>query len=120
MTDYTDVPAVNALHYESQQVAQALANLEAGGTVSMMMIMPPPPGVPEPGQPMPPMMMSVQVQVPSATPNLIAQVQAWLEQRLIDIGAELTALGVTVPPPADMLTRNVPGQPPMMPPMTQP
>jgi hypothetical protein len=121
MTEYTDVPAANALHQESQQIAQALTNLEAGGSLASMLIAPPPPAPPDPGQPMAPMMMSVQVTVPPpTTPELAAQITAWLNQRLTDIATELTALGVTVPPPSQM--RVAPQAPslPTMPPRPQP
>jgi hypothetical protein len=108
MTDYTDVPAVNALHMESQQVAQAIANLEAGGFLGSMMISPAPPLPPEPGQPIAPMMMSVMVYVPPPTsPALVAEIIQWLEERLVDLATQMSSLGVTVPPPAQMLSSSV-------------
>ena len=93
-------PTINALHLESQQVAQAIANLDAGGRVGSMTIMPPAPTPPPPGTPTM-MMMAVNVTVPGPNdPVLLADVRAWLVQRQSDIAAELTTLGVTVPPPA--------------------
>jgi hypothetical protein len=99
MTEYTDVPKANALHLESQQVAQAITILEAGGSLASMTISPPPPVMPEPGEPIPPMMMSVYVTVPPPTdPALSAELITWLNKRLVEIAGELTTLGVTVPP----------------------
>jgi hypothetical protein len=102
MTEYTDVPRANALHQESQQVAQAIASLEAGGTLYSMVVSPPSaPPPPAPGQQMaaPPPMMAVTVMIPPpVAPALLAEVVTWLNDRLVDISAELTELGVTVPP----------------------
>ena len=99
MTEYTDVPKVNALHLESQQVAQAIYNLENGGTVNTMSVAPPPWVPPEPGSPPAPMAMMVYVTLPPPMdPAMLDATIAWLNQRLVDIAAELTALGVTVPP----------------------
>jgi hypothetical protein len=88
------------LHVESQQVAQAIANLEAGGTLGSMVIAPPPyaPSPPGPAPPPTTMQMAVTVYVPPPVDaTLLANITAWLEQRMVDIAAELTALGVTVP-----------------------
>jgi hypothetical protein len=108
MTEYTDVPKVNALHAESQLVAQAIANIEAGGTLSSMMISPPPlvpydpdnPPPPPSSTTLPPMPVNVTVP-PPVDAALLADITAWLNQRLVDITAELEALGVTVPPAGD-------------------
>jgi hypothetical protein len=104
VTNYYEVPAVSLLHQESQQVAQALANLQAGGSLGSMMIIPPPSVAPEPGQPLPPMMMSVQVLVPPPTsPALVIELTKWLQDRLVELAAQMSSLGVVVPPPAQML-----------------
>jgi hypothetical protein len=121
MTEYTDVPKANALHEESQLVARALENLQAGGTLGSMQIAPPPPVPPEPGAPVVPpvMMMSVNVTVPPPVDAaLLADITAWLNQRLVDIAAELTTLGVTVPPAgsAAWAAQPVPPRGPMPPP----
>jgi hypothetical protein len=121
MTEYIDVPKANALHMESQQVAQAIANLEAGGTLTSMFISPPPPApvVPgEPGEPvaLAPLLMPVSVMVPPPLdPALLANITAWLNQRMTDIAAELSALGVTVPPQGDALWTQTLGPPPFGP-----
>jgi|KBSMisStandDraft_5_1062788.scaffolds.fasta_scaffold91683_2 hypothetical protein len=109
MTEYTDVPTANALHQESQQVAQALANLEAGGSLGSMMIAPPPPPPPDPSQPLAPMQMAVHVTVPPPTdPALVAQITTWLNNRLTELGQQMADLGVTVPPASDLLRAPAP------------
>ena len=122
MTDYTDVPAANVLHAESQQIVSAIANLDAGGTIINMMIGPPPYTPPDPGSPPVPMLMSVSIFVPPPVdPALTAQLRSWMDQRLLDISAELTALGVSVPPVTSMASAAaaqrgmspLPQQPPM-------
>jgi hypothetical protein len=127
MTDYTDVPKANALHEESQLVARALENLQAGGTLGSMQITPPPPAPSEPGvHATPPvMLMSVNLMVPPPVDAaLLTPITAWLEQRLVAITAELTALGVTVPPAGSaawsapsFVSLSMPTPPPVPPPV---
>lgn len=122
MTEYTDVPKANELHAESQRVAQALANLESGGSITNMTVDPPPPVMPEPGAPITPMAMAVNVTIPPPVdPALLAQLTTWLNNRLVEIAAELTTLGVAVPPAGSKAWSTPPTPPPMMPtPMTVP
>jgi hypothetical protein len=124
MTDYTDVPKANALHEESQLVARALENLQAGGTLGSMQITPPPPAPYDPNVPAPPapvMMMSVNVMVPPPVDAaLLTDITAWLNQRLVDIAAELTTLGVAVPPAGSAAWAAQPVPPGMIPPPPTP
>lgn len=92
MTDYTDIPEVNALYAEDQLIARAIAILDAGGTLSEMTISPAPPAEGE--VPVPP----ASVNVPSADPALLADVRAWLVQRQADLDAQLAALGIVNSP----------------------
>lgn len=119
MTEYTDVPRVNALHDESQQVSRALANLQAGGTLYSMVVAPPS-VIPEAAgpemPPPPPMMMAVTVTVtPPTDQALLTEMTNWLNKRLVEIADELTALGVTVPP-LGTAAWNMPPQPLTAPP----
>lgn len=125
MTEYIDVPAANALHAESQQIILAISNIDAGGTVVSMTIAPPPPVIPEPGDPGAPppvpMLMSVNVAVPPPVdPALTAQIRSWMDQRLLTISDEMTALGVVVPPVTSMASvqQSLPSSLPQWPPMS--
>src|SRR5215472_1000234 len=106
MSDYDDIPKINTLRAEQQLVQQALANLDAGGTMSAFSIGSLPVAMaplPAPGGPPPPPMMAVNIMVTEAMPpNVINQVQHWLQDQMKRINDELAALGVTntpAPPP---------------------
>lgn len=97
MTEYSDVPQVNTLYQESQQVDAAIALIDAGGTVGNFMVRPPPP-TEEPA----PVMMGISITVPPGPPNepLMADLRVLLVERQNAILAEMAALGVTATPPA--------------------
>jgi hypothetical protein len=98
MVAYTDVPAVNSLYQEQEQVSMAISAIDAGGKVSNFTVMPP---LPEPGAAMGmPIMMPVMITVPDPPPSLMDQARAALVIRQNAIVAELTALGVTESPAA--------------------
>lgn len=95
MTDYTKVPEANALYQQREVVTNAVAMLDAGGSVSSLSIAPAPDTPPGPG------IMSSAIAVPAPTPpDLVAEVRAWLIERESELDAELAALGITNPPPA--------------------
>jgi hypothetical protein len=94
MTDYNDVPAVNALYLEQQQVQAAIAFLANGGTISSMMIAPPPP---DPSTPL--FEMAVSIVLPAPNPaSLVDSAMTALLAREDAIYQELADLGVTNPP----------------------
>jgi hypothetical protein len=97
MTDYNDVPAVNALYLEQQQVQNAIDFLANGGLISSMTIAPP---APDPGQPTAPLFaMPVPIMLPSPNPpDLVDTAMSALQAREDAIYQELADLGVTNPP----------------------
>jgi hypothetical protein len=117
MTEYTDVPRANELHAESQLITKAIANLEAGGTLSSMVIAPPPPVPYDPAVPPPTPATTIAlmpISIMTAAPVdavVLANITAWLNQRLVDIAAELQSLGVTVPPAGDAQWSTGPSYP---------
>jgi hypothetical protein len=94
MTDYNDVPAVNALYLEQQQVQAAIDFLVNGGTISSMVIAPP---VPDPSTPVFHMAVSI-VLPPPNPPDLVDTAMTALQAREDAIYQELADLGVTNPP----------------------
>lgn len=105
MVAYSDVPAVNVLYQEQEQVSMAISAIDAGGKVSNFTVSPP---MPEPGAPMGmmPMMMPVMISVPDPPAALMQQARAALVIRQNAIVAELTALGVTEGPAAFSAERS--------------
>lgn len=98
MTDYTDLPQVNLLHQNREQVTSAINIMNSGGTMSQMTITP----------------LSVigtvvsytpiQIVCPDPTPELLTAVTNWLVQRQATIDAQLAALGVENTPPQNPAT----------------
>jgi hypothetical protein len=125
VTEYTDLPTTNALYAESQQIIEAIANLDAGGTISSVMVDPPPPPPLVPGEPSPtatfvPVLVVV---TPPVDPALLGQFRTWMQQRLAEISTSLTDLGVSVPPTSQITvqrTLSIPTPPPPMPPPMPP
>jgi hypothetical protein len=104
MTDYSNIPQVNALYLEQQQVQSAIDYLNTGGAISMMVISPPTMSVTPSDDPMPPppsMMMQMAVSIPIPPPNppdLVTQALTALYDRNDAIDQQLADLGVTNPP----------------------
>lgn len=103
MTDYSDLPQVNALYTEQQQIETAIGYLQNGGTVTNMTMAPalPPPPDPDvpPTIPTTPPQFPVRIELtepPSQAFN--NQVISALQQRSDDITSQLGSLGVTNPP----------------------
>jgi len=107
MTNYSDVPQINTLYQQQQQVQQAIANIDNGGSLTSIAIGSPPAS---PGQPPMGMMVGASITLTKpATPETMAAVRAQLVIMSDEITAELAALGVTdapvtpsskTPPPA--------------------
>jgi hypothetical protein len=101
MTDYSDVPQVNALYQEQQQVESAIGMLDDGGTVTDFTVAPPvvPPDPDHPPSGPTPMPVRIMLAEP-ASPELVAQARSELVQRSAAITKELEGLGVTDIPPS--------------------
>lgn len=97
MTDYSDVPQVNSLYAEQQQIRSAIDYLSTGGTMTTLMIMPPTP----PPNPSPTVAkMMVNINLPQPNPQaLVDQAIAAFQTRDDEITQQLASLGVTNPPP---------------------
>lgn len=103
MTDINDVPQVNTLYQEQQNVQSAMDYLANGGSLSFVTVTPPAQQAPptDPDNPMPPampltMQMTVSIMLKQpVSPDLIAQAQIALQQRNDEINEELASLGVT-------------------------
>lgn len=95
MTVYSDVPQVNVLYQQRENVTSCIAALDDGGQVSTISVVPPP------GQMM--MVMLSPVNVPQPTPPaILANTREILVQMQADIDAQLADLGVQeTPPPAE-------------------
>jgi hypothetical protein len=92
MVAYDDLTQINQLYAEQQAVQSAIAMIDGGGTISSVMIAPPPY---DPANPAPMPMMAVNIAlVAPAPPELMAAVRAQLAARDSAIAEELTALGV--------------------------
>jgi len=107
MTDYTDLPTTNMIYGEQERTIQAVANLDAGGTLTSFVIGSPP--APMGLQPVgtvaiPSMPVTVTLDVP-ASDTLMTDLRAWLVQRSNSLNDQLISLGVTNPP-------TPPGPPP--------
>lgn len=107
MTDYTDIPDINKLYNEQQQVQAAIYNLERAGAIINMTIAPPtnlPPMTnPNPGEPTdpPPPMASMSVIIALNLPNppdLIDSALTALKARDDAITQELANMGVVNTP----------------------
>jgi len=89
LTDYSDVPQVNALHQERELVTSAITMIDDGGNMTFFTIEPAPP---DPNA-------AVRVTMPPPTPaGTLADVRAWLVSRQNDLDQQLADLGVTNPP----------------------
>lgn len=96
MTNYADQPKINELYAENEKIGQAVAIIDAGGSMSEFTVTPPPP--PE-GEIMPATMMPQSIFVSGVSPPaLMADLRAVLMARSTAIEAELAALGVTGAP----------------------
>jgi hypothetical protein len=98
MTEYSNVPQVNALYQESQVVANAIRLIDQGGTLASFTISPPPNnmGVPPTGG----MMMAVSISTTSpSSPALMSEIRKSLVDREGEIAKQLEDLGVTAQPP---------------------
>jgi hypothetical protein len=96
MTDYSDIPQVNALYQEQQQVQQAINLIDAGGTLATFAVRPPPY---DPENPSPMMMMAVSITLNEpAAPDTMVSIRAQLVIRNNEIDDELVALGIENPP----------------------
>jgi hypothetical protein len=108
VTDYSDIPQVNQLYIEQQQVETAISLIDNGGTLTAFTISPPPPPPPyDPMNPVPPspMMMDVRItNIGTVAPETLTALRAQLVERDNEITAELTSLGVTTTPPSRSLT----------------
>jgi hypothetical protein len=95
MTDYSDIPQVNALYQEQEQVQSAIDYLTNGGGITMMTVSPPPAiaGI----SPMMQMAVNIQLALPNPQ-SLIDQALSTLQQRQSDINDQLTALDITNTP----------------------
>lgn len=93
MVDFNSLAQVNALHQQRESVAHSIRTLDSGGTVTQFSVGSPPPvaGSIAPVVALP----MVMCQVPSASPELVAAVRAWLVQRQGDLDKQLAELGVT-------------------------
>jgi hypothetical protein len=99
MAEYSDVPQINALYAENQQLNNAVAMIDAGGPLTTFTIGPPPPSGTEP---VTTMMMAAMISVPGPNdPQLMADLRAWLVNRSNAVEAELAALGVANTPVAE-------------------
>ena len=106
MTEYSDLPQVNSLYTEQQQIETAIGYLQNGGTVTNMTMAaapPPAPTPPDPDNPTPPTPPVLQppVRIELTEPPsqaFVNQVISALNQRSDDITSELGSLGVTNPP----------------------
>lgn len=104
MSSYDDTMKISALHQEQSQVSQAIAVLDAGGTVTSFMVSPPPT---QPGE-MPSSLMSVGVSTVDPSEQLLQEARNQLVARFEAINSELTSLGVTDTPssPEDVINRR--------------
>jgi hypothetical protein len=100
MTDYADIAKANALVAEQASLADAVAILDNGGTLSTFIVVPALPS----GDPEVMTMEEAIPQIPVAI-TTVAPPQALLDEaraamvlRYNDIGAELSALGVSALP----------------------
>jgi hypothetical protein len=94
LTDYSDVPQVNALHLENENITRAINMIDGGGTISNFTVTPPPPA---PGDIT--MVMAATIALPGpADPQFVADARAQLVTRSNEITAELSNYGVTNPP----------------------
>ena len=105
MVAYTDISKVSSLCEEQARIANGIAALDAGGTVSSFTVSAPPYVPPAPGEPMsmpPPMMMMMMSSIPTIAPpaELMAAARSAMLARHNEITAELTTLGVSEAPPA--------------------
>ena len=102
MTEYADVPLVNQLYVENQNVQNGIDLLNAGGTMSSFTLVAP--SNPPPGSPL---MMGATIQVTGPmSPELTAALVATLEAKQMQIMEQLAALGVTDPPPAKHVVKQ--------------
>jgi hypothetical protein len=97
VTNYTDVPQINALYQEQQQVQTAIGHIDNGGMLTAFTIAPPPPPPYDPMNPTPPPMMQMDVRIiniGTVAPETMAALRAQLVERDGEITQNLTDLGV--------------------------
>ena len=99
MTDYTDLPQVNALYYEQQEVQRAILEIDNGGTISHFTVTPKPMQVGPTTVSTTPSGAPVRITLPGpADPTFVAEARAALVTRDNAITTELATLGVTNTP----------------------
>ena len=101
MVAYSDVPAVNMLYQEQEQVSQAITMIDDGGKVTNFTVSPKPA---DPAAMGGTMHMAVMISTSDPPVELMAQARAALVARQNAILTELAALGVTDNPPARTVT----------------
>lgn len=103
MTNYNDVPQVNTLYQEQQQIQMAISHIDDGGTLTAFTIAPPAPPPYDPANPTPPsqtMMMDVRIMtIGTVAPETMSALRAQLVERDGEIAQSLTDLGVGPQPP---------------------
>jgi hypothetical protein len=94
MVAYSDMPQVNVLYAEQENISKGLALLDASGTVTSFTISP----APNPDAPS----FSMPIQIATVAPqqSLMDQARTAMTTRYNDITSQLAALGVTGSPPA--------------------
>jgi hypothetical protein len=91
MTDYADLSEVDALYREQEDLNHAIEMLDAGGTISVLTVVPPAAGMPTPTLP---------VAITTVDPiSLLKPARNALAARSREITRELEGHGVTGGPP---------------------
>lgn len=96
MTDYTDVPQVNSLYFEQQQIRSAIDYLSTGGIMTTLTILPPV-APPNPSPTIAKMMVTINLPTPNPQ-ALVDQALAAFQLRDEEITQQLADLGVTNTP----------------------
>ena len=91
MTQYSDVPEVNALYTECENIGVAMTMIDGGGGVVRMTVSWTPTDIATASTQGPPVL--VHVPLPNS-PSFLSSIRNWLVQREAEIDAELEALGV--------------------------
>ena len=101
MTQYSDVPQVNDLYIEQEQVQAAITLIDSGGTLTAFTLSPPPLPPFDPDNPPPPPLMTVRIVYGGTVQqSTMDAVRAQLVTRSGEINDELASLGVTSSPAA--------------------
>lgn len=100
MTEYSDIPQVNALYLESQDIEKAVGYLDNSGGMTFFTVSPGPPPDPVEGELPVPAGVPVRINVAGPnSPSLITELRASLVAREQAIASELATYGVTYAPP---------------------